>query len=327
MRNPPHQKITYVVSALLVIATVGICLSAAVGLWWPPAEAKIIFCDVGQGDGTLITMGLTQVLIDGGPDDKIHDCLVRHMPFWDRTLELVVATHPDTDHIAGLPSVFAAYKVNLLWVTDRAAETEVFTQFRTAVLDELQAGSTLQYPFLGQLVRLGPLVTMEVVFPLVEDVAGVPEKDHIQLYSDQLTETQLSAVLKKQKERGENNNDRSIVLLLHIGQVKILLMGDLEARGEQALLNQHLITDIDILKVGHHGSKTSSIPTFVQQTRPEISIISCGVNNRYGHPHPEVIDNLEQISSIIWRTDRNGEIEVRSDGIKYWLRTGKTLSQ
>lgn len=116
-----------------------------------------------------------------------------------------------------------------------------------------------------------------------------------------------------------SDNDSSLVTLLHLGAAKVLLTGDIEQEVEQALLEAGLITDIDVLKVSHHGSKSSSSPPFLKESEPEECLISVGENNSYGHPHQQTLSNLELLKCDVHRTDTNGEVELVSDGNKYWF--------
>jgi competence protein ComEC len=114
-------------------------------------------------------------------------------------------------------------------------------------------------------------------------------------------------------------NESSVTLLLHLGEVQVLLTGDINQEVEQALLERGLITDIDILKVAHHGSKSSSSLSFLKEAEPEECLISLGENNSYGHPHNQVLDNLTHIECEVSRTDQSGSIELLSDGQSYWF--------
>ncbi|HYD34808.1 MAG TPA: MBL fold metallo-hydrolase [Vitreimonas sp.] len=312
---------------LLLITFCSVCLGAVVWKSWPDSYVHLVFCDVGQGDATLISYRFTQVLIDAGVDNKVKNCLEENMPFWDRTLELVVATHADADHIGGIDDVLDAYKVNKFWLTNQVKTTNEFVSFRSKITSEVQRESMrVETPFLGHQARLNPYTALTVVSPQVEG-AEVSSVDHFRkLFSPDFPEAQLLDVLKKQLGDEERYNDGSIVFLLTIKNIKVLLTADLEMVGEEALQSTGMTTDIDILKVGHHGSKTSSTPAFLEQIRPENSIISCGQNNRYGHPHQSILENLEAIGSVTWRTDQQGEVEVISDGEKYWIETQRSQS-
>jgi competence protein ComEC len=274
-------------------------------IWqWPDAYSHLVVCDIGQGDAILITSRFTQVLIDGGPDDQVLKCLGEYMPFWDRTLELVVATHGDKDHIGGLPAVLKSYEVSQLLQSDRHKESADFHDFQALVSSKKGQGMVVKTASVGQAFSLEKTSKLKILSPLAE--------------------TQLSAVEGAEHLKEKNYNDASIVLLWQVGRVKTLLTGDLESPGESALIARRVLLDIDILKVGHHGSKTSTTLAFLSQTRPEIALISCGKNNQYGHPHEQTLRNLEQVGVKILRTDQEGSLEIVIDGEKYWKKEKKS---
>lgn len=296
----------------LLLVTV-LALTGSVIWSWPLTETRVIFCDVGQGDAILIIQGFTQVLIDSGPKpESVKRCLSRFLPWWERTIELVVITHADADHIGGFPALFASYQMRNTLIDLVGKPSRDFLDLRRTLLKEQDQGGEVWQPILGQIISLTEQVTLTVISP---QVAG----GDIQLLNPDLTETVLSDILTSQEADIESYNDGSIVLLVTIGEITLLLTGDLEEAGEQALLSRALITDVDLLKVGHHGSKTSTSPGFLAQVRPEIAIISAGQNNRYGHPADSVIHRLEEAGAQILRTDQRGDIELISNGRTYWF--------
>ncbi len=273
----------------------------------PLPYPTLVMCDVGQGDALLLIDGSWQMLVDAGPDKSVLSCLGKYLPFWDRQIELVVATHPDSDHIGGLQEILARFStptVMLEWVDK---ETTEFEALKRTISSKAQ---------IGQLQVLTPLPGMELQTPskfpimvLWPDLAESPPPEEIQAK----TETYLWD--KKQENNGKNisktkYNDRSIVLLLHIHTTRVLLTGDLETAGEQALLKQSLTESVDILKVGHHGSKTSTSQSFLDTFKPETSLISVGKNNRYGHPSPEVLERLFAAHTRVYSTAESGDIVI-----------------
>jgi competence protein ComEC len=306
---------------IVLIITIFWVVFIGVLIWkWPDKNVHLFFCDVGQGDALLITEGFSQVLIDTGPDETALDCLGQFMPFWDREIELLVLTHPHQDHIGGAVSVLQRYRVKEILIPAYGSPTEGFVSLRKAILDEVKSGARLSEPILGQQITLSPSSQATVVWP--QEPFLMPEVDedkgYQHLFDADVPEADLSAYLEEFEHKIENYNDGSIVLFLEIGMIKIALMGDLESPGEQALIAQQLIPDVDILKVGHHGSNTSSIPSFIATARPETAVISSGQNNRYRHPHPDVLTALEESGSVVLRTDQLGTIELISDGKRYW---------
>lgn len=253
--------------------------------------AKIVFCDVGQGDAILFLDKNVQILIDGGPDDKVSRCLAQYMPWWDRQLELVVATHPDADHITGLVSVLTQYKVRSIWLSQQQATTEQFRDFSAAIEAARAKGVTVMYPTTGLQQVLTESTRVSVLWPPPETLLW----DIFSIKSASELET----------------NDGSIVLFLQCGKTSILLTGDAENKTETAMLKLGLLTKTDILKVGHHGSKSSSTQEFIAKISPEVGVISVGEKNRYGHPDETVLERLKADGVSLERTDQVGNIVTR----------------
>ncbi|PIR58686.1 MAG: hypothetical protein COU69_04210 [Candidatus Pacebacteria bacterium CG10_big_fil_rev_8_21_14_0_10_56_10] len=273
---------------------------------WPDELASIIFCDVGQGDAMLVIAGSAQLLIDGGPDQAVLACLERYMPPWDEVIELVVLTHPDLDHYGGLSSVLEEYQVSRLVTNHYRAGSADFSAFEQAVLREQQTGLRLHVPQVGQQLVMGPLTVTILT-------------QH-NVLSDQNSETRLSDVFWQDVPKGTDKNELSIGVIISIGRVRVLALGDAESKQEQALTQRGMIPDIDVLKVSHHGSKTSTKLAFLATSRPELAVISSGRNNHFGHPHPEVLKNLEQSGAAVLRTDLVGSVQLVTDGERVWRR-------
>lgn len=254
----------------------------------PDNQLHLVFCDVGQGDAILISQGSNQILIDGGPGQSVLGCLSNHLPFWDREIEVVVATHPETDHITGLIDVIERYNVKQFVVNSLGKESAVFGEFRTAVLNE---GSDIYFPKEGDRIKINSLELL-VFWP-------------------QSQEKVLGATTI---ERGAN--ETSIVLKLSFGSFDALLTGDISTKVE----GQLDLEDVEVLKVAHHGSKYSTSEEFLEQAQPELAVISVG-KNPFGHPTKEVIEKLRNLAIKLLRTDQEGEIEVVSDG-KNWRVNG-----
>lgn len=274
---------------------------------WPDNQLHIITCDVGQGDAILITKGFWQMLIDGGPNESVLTCLNKQMPFWDRSIEVVIATHADKDHIGGLPEVFANYHVVAAYISD-FKETEICQKLLKALKDEQCKGMKLETAFLGQKISLFPYLQIKILHPTL----SFSYLKNMQ--SAFTTETRLSDKLAENSEKIEDSNDRSIGIYLKYKQLEALLLGDLSKKGEIALKQKGMINKVEILKVGHHGAKTSSDWSFLTTAQPEISLISCGLNNQHGHPSLETMRKLRQLPSAIFETSEDGAIELISDG-------------
>lgn len=238
--------------------------------------------DVGQGDAIFIDAPGAQVLIDGGPSSDIVEHLTRVMPPWDRSIDVVINTHPHADHVTGLVSVLERYDVGEVWVSGQSYRTDVVSYF-DSLAPQRAVGQ-------GDEIDLGSGAHLEVLWP---------------------PETYNGAYL-------DDPNAGSIVALLTYGEVEILLTGDIGVEEELALLDQ--LGDIDVLKVGHQGSLTSTHPTFLEQIRPEYALISVGEND-YGHPSPVVLGRLADAGASVFRTDLHGSLRVLLNGVTFDVRS------
>ncbi|MEI2607591.1 MAG: DNA internalization-related competence protein ComEC/Rec2 [Candidatus Promineifilaceae bacterium] len=274
------------------LAVAGTTALALLTLIWGNTRADgylhVQFFDVGQGDAIFIqTPTGRQILVDGGLYPSVlNDHLGRQMPFWDQELDVVIATHPDADHVTGLPGIWNHYTVGQLITNGTEGESPVFAAL-------LQAAAASQTPIhqaiAGETVIIEDGVRLEVLHP-----------------GNSLTP--------------DNENDASVAVRLVYGNFTLLLTGDAEVAGEQAMLDSGHNLRALILKAGHHGSNTSSSAAFLAAVRPRIVIISAGQDNRYGHPHQEVLERVAQIGAVLLRTDELGTIEVLSDGQEMWLQ-------
>lgn len=280
-----------VISGLVGLTILGIFLVLAVSLITLAAsttsnDLTVTFLDVGQGDATLIeTPGGVQVLIDGGQVRTVTRPLSQTLPFYDRTLDMVIATHADADHIGGLVDVLADYRVGRIIVPRHPADTSTYTAFRKAVEEEVrQEGAVVDELSRGQAVDLGGGAYLLTLFPLREHVPG-------------------------------GNNESSLVMKLIYGETSVILTGDSYKVFEEylATLDGGLL-DAGILKVGHHGSDTSSSNIFISAVSPEFGVISAGADNTYGHPAPAVMSRLAAQAVETICTCDEGTITFRSDG-------------
>lgn len=257
-------------------------LLALVTVWYMGAvatdnAATVVFLDIGQGDAVLVTLpGGVQILTDGGPDNTILSKLTRYMPFYDRTIELIVLTHPHADHTRGLNHVLERYKVEAALVSGAYYKSNTYRRFAEALeahgvkVYAAQAGDKIAYNGRELLRVLSP---------------------------------QEPALGRKYSHVHESN----VVTQLRLGDTTFLLVGDIEEDTERALVQAEILDDVDVLKVAHQGSKTSSDPTFLSTVLPEVAIVSVGKNS-YGHPHAEVLERFRQLGSRILRTDEQGDI-------------------
>jgi competence protein ComEC len=272
---------------------------------------KVYFLDVGQGDAILIeTPNGTQALIDAGPNNKVITELSEVVPFFDRTIDIIIPSHSDLDHIAGFPEILRRFQIRNYFDSGFVDEDELNTEIKLLVQNE--TGINVQKINRGQNIVLDKEhnISLEILWPTAD------------------YET-------------KENNDRSIIARLDYGETSFLFTGDAGAEVEKILTENSIIKnasttktststnilDVDILKAGHHGSKTSSSLEFLEKVSPELTIISAGKDNKFGHPNPEVIDNLNKVSSKIKNTAEIGRILVKSDGQKYWIEEEKLFGQ
>ncbi len=244
---------------------------------------EIYFLDIGQGDSQLVNLaGGVQVLIDGGPDKKILDEISSVMAPTDRYLDIVVLSHPQYDHFAGLIEILKRYKVGVFIYNGREGEAKAFADLKKALKESkiseiiLTGGDKIKY--------------QDSRFDILS-----PSPDFLK--SPELNDTTLVM-----KFSGLNQ------------AADILFTGDIGFKVEDYLIKNFNIKS-DILKVGHHGSKYSSGKKFLEAVSPKISVIEVGKNN-YGHPTPQTLNGLVSIGSQIFRTDKNGTIKLVINGDK-----------
>lgn len=237
---------------------------------------QVVFLDVGQGDSILIQKGTNQILIDGGPNGKTELAkLGKYLPYFDREIEVVIATHPDRDHIGGLVDVARNFKIDEVLATGAEKDTAVFKEWKD--VREYNRIETLEAQR-GDEVDFGG-AKLKIFFPdgPVDPAAG-------------------------------DANNKSISARLDYGDNSFLFTGDIEAPAEKEILAGGENVDVDYLKVAHHGSKYSSSEEFLDATIPEEAVISVGANNSYGHPAEETLEKLKSRGINILRTDEKGDI-------------------
>ena len=273
-----------VVFVILVVATILFVRESHAP---PPAplvssgELRVWFFDVGQGDAILIdTPDHHQILVDGGPSQAILSKLGQVLPPWDRSVDAIVLTHPHLDHVAGLMSVLERYDVAAIYDGGALARTGAMDAFGE---DAIVEGAAIDHLVAGDRFVYGD-VTLDVLAP-TRAFDGTYPKDP---------------------------NEASLVLLLTYRDTTVLLMGDATDDVERDILST--VGDIDVLKVGHHGSRTSSSTELLDDVTPELAIVSCGIDNSYGHPHPATIQRLDDRGIRIERTDLDGDILLTSTG-------------
>lgn len=279
----------------LVLAAIAIAI-----VQFPDANLHIIACDVGQGDAILVTYGSTQILTDGGPDNSVLDCLGRYMPFWDREIELVISSHPDSDHSTGLVSVLQDYKVDKLLINPIDSGTQVYQALKNAVGG---GGVDVANPVSGTKLRLG-LIYLDIVSPSQE------------LFS-QLTPKNTNDALSRY-EAGKDTNLYSIAYILSFKNFSGLFTGDIPPKISDQLAVNPKIGSVNYIKIPHHGSVNGLTQSLLEKTNPDVAVISLG-KNPWGFPKNEILEMLSKHNVEVLRTDQVGDIIFSTDGDKYWI--------
>jgi competence protein ComEC len=280
----------WLVLPLMVVAI----LVWAAALTTPDDKLHVSFLDVGQGDAILIqTPNGQDILIDGGPDlQKINLELSEKLPFWDRTIDLVVCTQPHADHVTGLIEVLQRYKVKQVLEPGVSYNSSTYQEWLNVVEDK---GIEYDIARAGQEINLGNGIEIEVLNP--------PE------------------VLFEETSHDVDNN--GVVLRLTWGKVSFLFTADIREEAEFELIGQRANLRSTVLKAAHHGSGTSTTSQFLAAVDPDVAVISVGADNTFGHPSPEVterlIDRLGEDN--VYLTDEDGTIEFITDGESLWVRT------
>ncbi|MDA0733840.1 MAG: DNA internalization-related competence protein ComEC/Rec2 [Chloroflexi bacterium] len=266
----------------------------------PDGNLHVYFLNVGQGDSTLIvTPNGRQVLIDGGPaSESATTALSDVLPAWDRSLDLVALTHLDADHSRGLLEVMDRYQVEAALVGIQDSTAALYPQWQ-AVIDRNQA-SVIKL-VAGQRLTLDDGVVLETLHPSASPLSGSPSGF------------------------SSNRNNNALVFRLVYQEISFLFTADIEAEAERQLLQSSSDLDSDVLKVAHHGSKTSTTEAFLAAASPSVAVISAGVKNRYGHPHHDVLTRLQQAvgADQVYQTAQQGRIEFITDGYSLWVESQK----
>ncbi len=275
--------------SLYMIALVGVfafCLFTYSTSHPTIGQFKISFLSIGQGDSIYIEApNGRQMLIDGGPRGSLVKALKAEMPPGDTSIDVVLLTHPDADHYAGLVDLLETYSVGTIIESGKTSTAKTYQELQGLIV-------TKEIPKV--IARTGTTITLDHENPVVFNVL-FPGGDVSKLAT----------------------NDASIVGRLTYGATSIMLTGDAPIATERILLAGSKPEDLasTILKVGHHGSRTSTSVAFMQAVQPSSAVISAGKGNRYGHPHQEVVDRLKNASIETLITKNEGTITFVSDGI------------
>jgi competence protein ComEC len=288
---PLSRRLKWVMVTLLVMAV----LVTGMAFTLPDARLHVSFLDVGEGDAILVRMGSRQVLIDGGPGRQAVSVeLGKKMPFWDRSIDLVILTHPHQDHLGGLVDVLRDFRVDKVVFVDSAYRSPLYTEW-LELLDE-KAIETVDVRT-GWRVELSDGVVLEVLSPPDELFSGTDS----------------------------DTDNNSIVARLCYGEVSFLLCGDIMREAETELAFSRADLASTVLKVPHHGSDTSTIPEFLAVVDPQVAVISAGIDNKFGHPDAAVVERLARRvgTDNIYQTTLDGTIEFVTDGSRLWVATEK----
>ena len=291
------KNTTWLLLVVLLVASVFVVYAVFVGE--NDGLLTVSFLDVGQGDAIFIEApNGTQMLVDAGSGKQVLRELQKVMPFYDRSIDIVLATHPDKDHIGGMPGVLERFFVSQFIEPGVLADSGTYTELLGLVESE-RAKHVLARR--GMKIRLDENVYFEILFP-DRDVSGL------------------------------ETNTASVVGKLVYRETSFLLTGDSPKNIEHFLvtLDGNLPVgnlDVDVLKAGHHGSKTSSSEEFVMATSPEFTVISAGKDNQYGHPHREVVELLRASGTAVLETSKGGMIVFTSDGNSVRILRGRALSE
>ncbi|MBN1660903.1 MAG: ComEC/Rec2 family competence protein, partial [Anaerolineae bacterium] len=277
-------------NTLLGLAFAAAALAWIAVLQMPDDKLHVAFLDVGQGDAVLITApGGRQVLVDGGPSPAALTTALGHeMPFWDRSLDLVVLTHPDGDHITGLVELIERYRVGGWLDNGRPAAGGLHAECEARLA---AAGVPRAAVAAGHQIDLGDGLLIDVLGPPAGGLGAGKDAD----------------------------NEHSVVLRVSWGAASFLLTGDVGAQGETALLRSGRALEATVLKVAHHGSGGSTSAPFLDAVAPAFAVISVG-ENTFGHPSPDVIERLNARGITALRTDELGTVEFVTDGKRLEIR-------
>jgi len=234
--------------------------------------------DIGQGDSIFIqTLEDKRILIDAGDEEAEHTIYSYLKRRGVKKIDVLIATHPDTDHIGSMDYIIDKFKISHFYMPDAKTDSEAFYNLLDSCRDK---NLKIEYLTKGDVLKIDSSTTMEILSP--------------------------STITDK-------NNLNSIVSLLNYKGYEFLFTGDAEKENESEILSSCNLPDIEFLKAGHHGSSSSSTDEFIEKLKPEAVAISCGYNNDYGHPHRSVLDTFRENGSVVYRTDKNGSLVFYCD--------------
>ncbi len=268
------------VSLILLTASCGFAMGEGRGGAGPPPSGSlsVSFIDVGQGDAVLVQAGGTSHLIDAGRTEEGPNVVDFLRDRGVRTLDGIIVSNPDADHIGGFLDVMDAFPVENVYISGDEKGTLTYNSFLRGVKAE---GSEVHVVRTGYLMDWGG-VRVDAIGPPTDAEGGLfPEI-----------------------------NDNSIALLLTYGSARVLLAGDASTKEEEYMASGRYTGPLSLLKVTHHGSATSSTPIFLNRFPPKVAVVQVGADNSYGHPTPEAMDRLRRSGAKIFRNDENGDVIV-----------------
>lgn len=245
----------------------------------PEGTLEVHYIDDGQGDATLIKCGSHAMLIDGGNNNKGTTVQLYLKKQGVESLDYVIGTHPDADHIGGLDVIVYKYNCDTVIMPDYEKDTKTYQELVDVIHDK---NMKITYPVVGEQYALG--------------------------------EAKFTIIAPNSNSYGGNANDYSVAILLEYGKNRFLFTGDAEEASEAEMLTNGIDISADVYKVAHHGSRSASTQEFLNAVHPKYAVISCGEGNSYGHPHAEVLNRLRSMGVEVFRTDEQGSIIASSDG-------------
>jgi len=288
------QKIYLSIKLVIGLLSIATILIWATIFTLPDKYLHVSFLDVGQGDAILIqTPSGQNILIDGGPSPQaLFLELSNKLPFWERTIDFVISTQPQADHVTGLIEILQRYNIKQIIEADTNYNSAIYQDWLDAINNNQIKHNTVKA---GQIINLGNDIGIEVLNPPAKLLEGT----------------------------SSDIDNNGLVLRLVYEQISFLFTADIRHEAELNLIMKRANLRSTVLKVAHHGSNTSTSVRFISLTQPEIAVISVGSENNYGHPHAEVINILASamVDDRIYRTDIVGTIELITDGDKLWLKT------
>lgn len=280
--------------SVLLLLSLGVFLAVHL-IIFSDNKLHIVFCDVGQGDAVLIrsSSGIVS-LVDGGPDESVLNCLSNHLPFWQRTISLMLLSHPHADHYVGMLGIIDNYMVKN-FVTERLNnDTVLFSAFLERIKIKKIPSRHL---YAGDVFRFKDGLVIQVLGPSKEYLRQTSPNGQI----------------------GEKAEFASLVLLVTYHDFSLLLTGDSQVTGIDDALRNSNIGKVSVLQVPHHGSRTGLDGTILDRIKPKLAVISVGKNN-YGHPSPQIEKILRDQDVKIVKTIENGDVEIVSDGKKWFMK-------